>query len=126
MIGNDSDSFGPDLYTLEDENGELQTFELWDTLEENGEVYYALVPKYDDPEKSLQSDYELVVLKLEDPSDTETLITIEDDEEYERIGNIFLERLDKYFDGEDEEEEGEYSGDDFDGDDYGGEEETGD
>lgn len=115
-------NFQPDLFTLEDENGELTTFELWDTLEENGQVYYALVPVYDDPEKSLSKDAELVVLKAENPDnvDAETLVTIEDDDEYERIGNIFLERLENYFDGEDEDED--YDPEDFDGDDYDGEE----
>lgn len=111
----DNENFNPDLYTLEDENGELQTFELWDTLEEDGSVYYALIPVYDDPEESITGDEELVILKLEDPeSDDEVLITIDDDDEYERIGGIFLERLEKFYDEEDVE--------DFDGDDYDGEE----
>lgn len=107
--------FNPDIYTLSDENGEEKTFELWDTLEDGGNVYYAMVPVYDDPKDSISGDAELVILKLEDPNDEETLITIEDDEEYERIGNIFLERLEKFFDGDDDDE-------DFDGDDYDGEE----
>ena len=111
----DNENFTPDLYTLEDENGELQTFELWDTLEEDGNVYYALIPVYDDPEESITGDEEFVILKLEDPeSDDEVLITIDDDDEYERIGAIFLERLEKFYDDEGDE--------DFDGDDYDGEE----
>lgn len=115
----DPKNYDPDLYTLEDENGEQQTFELWDTLEEDGNVYYALIPVYDDPEKSIEGDEELVILKLEDPeSDDETLITIDDDDEYERIGAIFLERLEKFYDGDDED----FGEDDFDGDDYDGEE----
>lgn len=109
-------NYNPDIYTLSDENGEEQSFELLDTLEENGTVYYALIPIYDDPQDSISGDAELVVLKLEDPNDEETLITIEDDDEYERIGNIFLERLENYYDGEDEEE---FDPEQFDGDDYG-------
>ena len=107
-------NYNPDIYTLLDENGEEQTFELLDTLEEDGNVYYALVPVYDNPEDSITGDAELVVLKLEDPNDEETLITIEDDDEYERIGNIFLDRLENYYDGEEEEFDPEA----FDGDDY--------
>ncbi len=121
MTYNGNDSFEPELYTLEDENGELTTFELWDTLEENGQVYYALTPVYDDPAERISGDAELVVLKLEDPTDESTLVTIEDDAEYERIGNIFLDRLAEYFDGDDEEsegEEGESDDDDFSGDTY--------
>ena len=105
-------NYNPDIYTLSDENGVEQTFELLDTLEENGTVYYAMVPVYDNPEDSITGDAELIVLKLEDPNDEETLISIDDDDEYERIGNIFLERLESYYEGEDEEEE--FSGDDYD------------
>lgn len=109
-------NYNPDIYTLSDENGEEHTFELLDTMELDGNVYYAMVPVYDDPAKSIEGDAELVVLKLEDPDDEETLITIDDDEEYERIGGIFLERLENYYDADDEEDG------DFDGDDYEGEE----
>ena len=107
--------YNPDLYTLQDENGEEQTFELLDTLEENGTVYYAMIPVHENPEDSITGDAELIVLKLEDPEDEETLITIDDDDEYERIGNIFLERLENYFDGDEEEE---FDPEEFDGDDY--------
>ncbi len=97
--------YGPDLYTLSDENGEEQTFELLDTYEENGNVYYAMVPVYDDPKDSIAGDAELVVLKLENPDDEETLISIDDDEEYERIGGIFLERLEGYYDSDEDDED---------------------
>ena len=51
------------LYTLEDEDGVEQQFEMLDTLEVDGERYYALVPYYEDPTKELEADAELVVLK---------------------------------------------------------------
>ena len=121
MIG---DGFEPDLITLEDEDGKNTTFEILDTLEENGEVYYALIPAEDEPGENLETDANLIVLKLEDPENPESLVTIEDDDEYERIGNIFIERLEKFFDGDDENDENEdgkdYCGD-FEGDDYDGE-----
>jgi uncharacterized protein YrzB (UPF0473 family) len=86
----------PDFFSLIDEDGVLQDFELVDKMEVGGELYYALVPCYDDPGESLESDGELVVLKSEyDENNEETLVSIDDDEEYERIGNIFIERLNK-------------------------------
>ena len=36
--------FLPDLYELEDENGNKQTFELLDAMEYGDEKYYALTP----------------------------------------------------------------------------------
>ena len=89
------------LYTLEDEDGVEQQFEMLDTLEVDGERYYALVPYYEDPTKELEADAELVVLKAEyDENDAEILVTIDSDEEYEKIGNMFLDRLNELYDGE--------------------------
>ena len=73
-----------DLYTLVDEDGVEQQFELLDTMDVDDDRYYALVPYYADPSQELSSDTELVVLKSE----------------YERIGNMFLERLNKLYDDE--------------------------
>ncbi len=89
------------LYTLEDEDGVEQQFEMLDTMEINDNVYYALVPYYDDPTKELEADTELVVLKAEeDENGEEMLVTIDNDEEYEKIGNMFLERLNELYDEE--------------------------
>ncbi len=88
-----------DLYTLVDEDGVEQQFELLDTMDVGDDRYYALVPYYADPSQELGSDTELVVLKSEfDENDEETLVSIDNDEEYERIGNMFLERLNKLYD----------------------------
>ncbi|MDE7294220.1 MAG: DUF1292 domain-containing protein [Oscillospiraceae bacterium] len=92
---------GFDLYTLVDEDGEEQVFELMDTYEEDDQLYYALVPYYDNPEEMAEADTELVVLRSEeDENGEETLATIDDDEEYERIGKIFMDRLSEIYDDE--------------------------
>ena len=52
----------PELYTLVDEEGNEKLFELIDTLEENGTVYFALIPHIEDPNELLQGEVELVVL----------------------------------------------------------------
>ena len=90
---------GADLFTLTDEEGGEQTFELMDTYEDKvGNVYYALVPYYENPEEMVEADTELVILKSEDDGDEETLASIDDDDEYERIGKIFMDRLSEMFD----------------------------
>ena len=82
---------GADLFTLTDEEGVEQTFELMDTYEDkDGNVYYALVPYYENPEEMVEADTELVILKSEDD--------VDDDDEYERIGKIFMDRLSEMFD----------------------------
>ncbi|MBP0977615.1 MAG: DUF1292 domain-containing protein [Oscillospiraceae bacterium] len=98
--------FGPDLYTLVDEEGVEQTFELLDVMEAEGNTYYALVPYAENPEDILEGSDELVVLKMEEVDGEELLASIEDDEEFERIGQMFLDRIMEEFD-EDEEDEAE-------------------
>ncbi|MCM1022692.1 MAG: DUF1292 domain-containing protein [Prevotella sp.] len=97
----DDMSMAADLYTLVDEDGVEQQFEMLDVMDVDDERYYALVPYYDDPTKEIEADTELVVLKSEyDENNDETLVSIDSDEEYERIGNMFLERLNKLYEDE--------------------------
>lgn len=100
---NDEENYEPDLYTLVDEDGKEQQFEFIDEYEENGVVYYALVPYIEDPDQMLEADAELVVLRLEkDENGEDIMSTIDSEEEYNRIGNIFMERYMEDFDGDDE------------------------
>ena len=96
--------FGPDLYTLVDEEGVEQTFELLDVMEAEGNTYYALVPYAENPEDILEGSDELVVLKMEEVDGEELLASIEDDEEFERLGQMFLDRIMEEFEDEDEAE----------------------
>lgn len=90
-----------DLYTLVDEEGVEQTFEMIDVMDVDDERYYALVPYYDDPTKELETDTELVILKSEeDENGEEILASIDNDEEYEKIGAMFLSRLNEMYEEE--------------------------
>ena len=94
-----------DLYTLVDEEGNEKLFELVDVLDEDGKVYFALIPHIEDPAALLEGEVELVVLQaLTDEDGNEILEPIESDEEYEWIADLFIARLDE--DDEDEDEDG--------------------
>ena len=94
-----------DLYTLVDEEGNEKLFELVDVLDEDGKVYFALIPHIEDPAALLEGEVELVVLQaLTDEDGNEILEPIESDEEYERIADLFIARLDE--DDEDEDVDG--------------------
>lgn len=97
--------YTPELYTLEDEDGKEQTFEMLDAMEYEGERYYALVPYQESPEELIEDDGELVILKSRTEGDEEFLDSIDDDEEFDKIGALFLKRIEDMFD-EDEDEEG--------------------
>lgn len=93
----------PELLTLEDENGEETVFEILDTMDLNEKTYVALTPYFENPEEMLEGDAELVVLVSETVDGEEFLASIDDDEEYDRVGALFLERLMAEYDEEDED-----------------------
>ena len=98
------EEYNPDIYTLVDEEGVEQTFELLDVMEIGDDRYFALMPYFDDPQEMLDDDGELIILKSEmDENGDELMVSIDDEEEYQRIGNIFLEKLSEMFDVEDAE-----------------------
>ena len=97
----DEMEYNPDIYTLIDEEGVEQTFELLDIMELEGERYFALMPYYENAEEMLEDDGELIILKSQmDENDEELMVSIDDEEEYQRIGNIFLEKLADLFEEE--------------------------
>ncbi|MBR1739087.1 MAG: DUF1292 domain-containing protein [Ruminococcus sp.] len=102
--------YTPDLYELEDEEGNKQTFELLDCMEYEGEQYYALTPYYEeeDAEAMLEDSGEVVILRVEYDMETgeEILASIEDEDLYETIGQIFMDRIEEMFGFDEEDEEG--------------------
>lgn len=90
------------IIELEDEDGNVTRFEFVDAVERDGVTYYALVPETDDEEGADQ----FVVLKEQEIDGEAMLATIDDDDEYSAIGEIFLQRFADYagFDDDDEDE----------------------
>lgn len=103
----DEMNYNPEIFTLTDEEGNEHEFELMDVMEVDGTTYYALVPYTEDPEAALAEDTELVILKGGEEDGVDFLTTIDNDEEYDRIGNMFLERISEMLEGEFDEEEEE-------------------
>ncbi len=99
----DEYNYIPELYTLCDEEGKEQTFEMLDSLVIDDEKYFAMVPYYENPDDLINDSGELVILKSDYVDGEELLVTIDDDDEFERIGTIFLQRLEEMFDGEEDE-----------------------
>ena len=94
--------YTPELYTLEDEEGNELQFELVDILNFEGEKYFGLTP-FIEEEEDVPEDGELVILKSKFEDDEELMVTIDDEAEYERVGEAFLAFLaDKY--GADDED----------------------
>ena len=91
-----------DLIELDGEN-----YEIVDTAELDGKLYVALIPyDLDDEEIENGDSVEFTILEmLDDPDDEENCIlkTIDDEELYDRVGEVFIEKFGLY----DEEDDGE-------------------
>lgn len=76
---------GEEIFTLTDENGDESDFALIGSHELDGVMYVALVPVKDN-----END-EYVILRVDTEPDTgeEVLVTIDDDDEFDRIADIF-------------------------------------
>lgn len=100
ILQDDADDMAPDLISLVDEDGVEHQFEIADTLEINGENYMALIPLPDEDEEEdlLDDSGELVVLKVAEDGEEEFLEAIEDEDEFNRISSLFMERLKDEFD----------------------------
>ena len=79
--------FEPDLFTLEDEEGNEQTFELVDVYKEDDITYYALIPQQSDPDNLEEDDY-FVILKKDDNDGDEYLSSVDDENELDRLAEI--------------------------------------
>lgn len=97
----------PELLTLQDEEGVESIIELLAQMDVDGKSYVAATPHIEDPTQALGDDAELIVLVSEEENGEEYLASIDNDEEYERIGNIFLEKLMGYYDEDREDDEEE-------------------
>ena len=79
--------FEADIVTLTDEEGNDIDFEIIGELELDGNVYLALVPVEEDGD-------EFVILKVtKDEDGNDMLVTIEDDDEFDKVADVFEDEL---------------------------------
>ena len=98
-----NEEYGPDIITLTDDDGQEFEFEILDTLEHNGETYYALYPLFEMQEEDEEGYF---ILKEEIDADGEGyLAEIDDDALLEELGTLFDEHFNE-MDFDEEEEDG--------------------
>ncbi|MCM1544922.1 MAG: DUF1292 domain-containing protein [Ruminococcus sp.] len=87
-----------DLVTVVDDDGKEFLFEELDRIEtDNGNRYVALIPVHENEIEILDDDGDVLILKVIEENGENYLIQIEDEDEFNEIGNIFEDRLiDKY------------------------------
>lgn len=99
-----ADEYGPDIISVEDEQGVEHEFELLDSIDTDDEHYVALTPVYSDAEEIIDDDGELIILKVSEENGDSYLEPIEDEDEFEAIAAQFEERLSGIYDIKDADE----------------------
>lgn len=94
-----------DIVTVIDDDGVEHLFEEIDRVEtEEGNRYVALLPVYDDETEILDDDGEVLILKVIEEDGETYLVQIEDEKEFNEIGNIIEDRLIEKYEAEDSAE----------------------
>lgn len=101
-IKNSNEEYDPDIITLSDDSSKEYTFEVLDAIETDTDRYLALLPIYEDAAKMLDDSGELVIVKVEEENGEEFYSEIEDDDEYETIADAFVDRLENFFEIEED------------------------
>ena len=101
---NMNEDYGNDILTLVDDDGTEREFELIDRVVTEDNEYFALIPT-ETPDNLSEDDGQPVILKVVEEDGEEFLEPIEDDDEFDEISEVFMDRLEEYYDFESDEEE---------------------
>ena len=90
-----NDEFGPNFVTLTDDEGNDIELEYVDALEHNGTTYMAFFPvvEEDSEDEENEEEYGLVILKSQMENGEEFLVTIDDEEEIDKVYDLFIEQI---------------------------------
>lgn len=90
-----NDEFGPNFVTLTDDEGNDIELEYVDALEHNGTTYMAFFPvvEEDSEDEENEEEYGLVILKSQMENGEEFLVTIDDEEEIDKVYDLFVEQI---------------------------------
>lgn len=82
----DTNNTEREFFTLTDEEGNEIEFELIGAAELDGNQYYAFIPAEDDPDKEF-CEYTILKVTVEDGE--ESLVSIDDDAEFDKVADYF-------------------------------------
>lgn len=93
-----------DIVSVVDDDGVEHLFEELDRIEfDDGRRYVALIPIYEDEVEILDDDGDVLILKVIEEDGETYLVQIEDEAEFNEVGNIIEDRLIEKYEAQDEE-----------------------
>lgn len=98
------DNYNPEFICVSDEDGTEYVFEVLDRIDtDDGKQYIAVVPTDGEEDDDTAENIELIILEVTEENGDPYLSQIEDDDEYDKIEELFLERLSEFYDIDEEE-----------------------
>lgn len=97
-----NEEYTPDLIELTDDEGNKYNFEVLDALEDGENKYVALTPCNEDGSPNEEEDGTLVIMKAIEEDGESYFEDIEDDNEYETVADAFINRLEDFYEIEEE------------------------
>lgn len=93
-----------DIVSVVDDDGKEHLFEEIDRIElDDDRRYVALLPIYEDEADLLEDDGDVLILKVIEEKGETYLVQIEDEAEFNEVGNIIEDRLIEKYEKADEE-----------------------
>lgn len=104
LIMSDELNMDMDIVSVVDDDGKEHMFEELDRIElDDDRRYVALVPIYEDETQILDDDGDVLILKVIEEKGETYLVQIEDEDEFNEVGNIIEDRLIEKYEKQDEE-----------------------
>lgn len=99
------ENYNPEFISVSDDNGDEYVFEVLDRLyTDDGKEYVAVVPADEEEDDDAIANIELIILEsTTDENGDAFLAQIEDDDTYDAIEELFIERLSEFYDIDEEE-----------------------
>lgn len=82
-----------EFYTLTDEEGNEIEFEVIASAVLNDQTYFAMVPTEDQPEEEDVCEYVILRAEKDETTGEDILVTVDDDEEFDRVADYFDDML---------------------------------
>ena len=94
-----------DIVSVVDDDGKEHFFEEIDRIElDDDRRYVALLPIYEDEADLLEDDGDVLILKVIEEKGETYLVQIDDEAEFNEVGNIIEDRLIEKYEAENSEE----------------------
>ncbi len=96
----ENENYEPDIISVTDDDGNEILFELLERYENDNGVYVAITEYRDDAEDIVETDYEVIILKVAEENGDEYLEEIEDEAEYNEVSEILMNKIEQQYDVE--------------------------